>query len=41
MLGKRAFHTVLVSEKHGAGIDPTDKPDKIVSYQGQAISVKL
>jgi hypothetical protein len=39
MLG--AFHVVLVSGKHGAGIDPTDNPDKIISYRGQAVSARL
>ena len=41
MLNKRAFHIVLVREKHGASIDPTSNPDKIISYQGQSVSARL
>ena len=40
MLDKREFRIVLVRETHGVGIDPTDKPDKITSYQGRSISIK-
>jgi alpha-D-xyloside xylohydrolase len=35
MLEQRAFRVVFVSEHHGAGIDPTDEPDKTVQYSGE------
>lgn len=37
----QAFHIVLVKPGHGANIDITAKADKIVNYQGRAISVKI
>jgi hypothetical protein len=31
---------VLVGENHGVGVDPTDRPDKIVQYSGKQVTVK-
>jgi alpha-D-xyloside xylohydrolase len=39
MLERRAFHVVFVGEGHGAGIDPTAQPDKVVEYSGKQITV--
>jgi alpha-D-xyloside xylohydrolase len=33
------FHVVWVSPGHGVGIDPTDKVDAVVEYQGSAVTV--
>ena len=38
MLKGRAFHVVFASEKHGAGINPSEA-DKVVQYSGQQIIV--
>ncbi len=38
---RQAFHIVLVKQGHGANIDNTAKADKVVNYQGKAISVKI
>ena len=40
MLRSRTFHVVFVGENHGAGIDPTAKSDKTMTYSGRAISIK-
>jgi alpha-D-xyloside xylohydrolase len=39
MLQKRTFRIVVVEDQHGAGIAPSEQPNKIVSYSGQLISV--
>ncbi|HTT32787.1 MAG TPA: glycoside hydrolase family 31 protein [Methylomirabilota bacterium] len=39
MLSERTFHVVFVGENHGAGISPESKPDKIVHYSGEQITV--
>ncbi|MGH9546610.1 MAG: glycoside hydrolase family 31 protein [Terriglobales bacterium] len=39
MLASRTFRVVFVSEKHGAGIDPEDQPDKTVPYSGKQVVV--
>jgi alpha-D-xyloside xylohydrolase len=39
MLQTRTFHIVLVSDGHGAGIEPTAQADKVVEYAGKRISV--
>jgi alpha-D-xyloside xylohydrolase len=39
MLEQRTFRVVFVGENHGVGIDPTDKPDKVVEYRGEEITV--
>ena len=41
MLKDRTFEVILVKGKHGAGIDITDKPDKIINYTGNEIKVKF
>jgi alpha-D-xyloside xylohydrolase len=40
MLETRTFRVVLVGENHGVGVDPTDRPDKIVQYSGKQVTVK-
>jgi len=40
MLATRTFRIVFVSDGHGTGIDPTDQPDKIVTYAGEQIFVR-
>ena len=39
MLASRTFRVVFVGEKHGAGIAPSETPDKIVSYSGNQVTV--
>lgn len=39
MLAKRTLHIVFVGDGHGVGIDPTTQPDKVIQYDGTAISV--
>ncbi len=39
MLERRAFRVVFVGDGHGAGIDPTAQPDKVVEYFGRQITV--
>lgn len=41
MLSGREFKVVLAGEGHGRGIAPAAKPDKLVHYLGQKISVRL
>jgi len=41
MLRERTFDVVLVSAGHGAGVEATEKADRVVRYAGQAVSVKL
>lgn len=40
MLQSRTFQIVFAGENHGVGIDPSDKPDKIVQYSGSEITIK-
>jgi alpha-D-xyloside xylohydrolase len=39
MLQTRTLRIVFVRENHGVGIFPEDRPEKIVSYSGQKITV--
>jgi alpha-D-xyloside xylohydrolase len=39
MLESRTFRIVFVSTRHGAGIAPTDRADKIVLYSGAPITI--
>lgn len=41
MLGQRKFNVVLVDNADGTGIDTSDKPDKVVDYKGEKISIKM
>jgi hypothetical protein len=40
MLQSRMFRIVFTAENHGAGINPEEKPDKVVQYSGKQITVK-
>ncbi len=40
MLQSRTFHAVFVREGHGAGPGLTEKPDRVVKYEGQAVEVR-
>ncbi len=40
MLKTRTFRVVFVASEHGAGIEPTENPDKVVRYSGHALTVK-
>ncbi len=35
MLKTRTFHVVIVGKGHGTGVEITDTPDKVISYQGE------
>ena len=39
MLDSRTFRVVFVGDNHGASVEPTAQPDKIVQYSGVKISV--
>ena len=39
MIERRTFNVVWVGEGHGVGVDPTDRPDRVVSYNGSAVAV--
>jgi alpha-D-xyloside xylohydrolase len=39
MLKKRTFHIVWVREGHGSGLDPEEKPDMSISYDGKEVKV--
>jgi alpha-D-xyloside xylohydrolase len=39
MLKKRTFHVVWVREGHGSGLDPEQKPDKSIFYDGKEVKV--
>jgi alpha-D-xyloside xylohydrolase len=41
MLAKRTFKVVVVGENHGAGIDDTATPDKVVKYDGRKLAISL
>ena len=41
MLKTRTFEIVLVSENHGAGLAPEIKPERVLSYVGEQMIVKL
>ena len=41
MLNTRTFQLVLVRKGAGTGVEPTDKPDKVISYQGEQQIVSL
>jgi alpha-D-xyloside xylohydrolase len=40
MLQSRTFRIVFVADGHGVGIEPSERSDKTVTYEGKAISVK-
>ena len=39
MLEKRTFYVVWVRDGHGSGLDPEEKPDKSISYDGKEVTV--
>jgi alpha-D-xyloside xylohydrolase len=39
MLTSRTFRIVFVGENHGTGVNPEDKPDKVVTYNGKQLTV--
>ena len=41
MLKARTFKMVLVKENHGVGVEPGDKTDKIVVYNGKMKKIKF
>ncbi len=41
MLKTRSFQIVLVGKNHGTGVEVTEHPDKVVSYNGEAQTVQL
>jgi alpha-D-xyloside xylohydrolase len=41
MLQKRTLHVVLVSKNRGTGIETTEKPDRVISYDGRRQIVQL
>jgi alpha-D-xyloside xylohydrolase len=41
MLAARTFHVVVVGKGHGGGVEVTDNPDKVISYQGEQETVQL
>jgi len=41
MLEQRTINLVLVGKSHGAGLEPEASPDKVVAYDGSAVTVAL
>jgi alpha-D-xyloside xylohydrolase len=41
MLKTRSFQVVIVGQRHGTGVEVTANPDKVVSYNGQRLTVQL
>jgi alpha-D-xyloside xylohydrolase len=41
MLKTRRFDIVMVRKSHGAGVEVTDNPDKVVSYKGERQTIQL
>ncbi len=41
MLKARTFHVLIVRKGHGTGVEVTDNPDKVISYQGEQQTVAL
>lgn len=41
MQAQRTFRIVHVRPGHGAGLQPTDKPDAVIVYKGQETSVRM
>jgi alpha-D-xyloside xylohydrolase len=41
MLKSRSFHVVLVRKEHGTGVEVTSTPDRTITYNGDAMAVKL
>ncbi len=41
MLRRRELHIVLVRPGHGGGLEPESAPDQVVTYTGDAMSLKL
>lgn len=39
MLESRSFRVVFAGDGHGAGIDPTVQPDRVIRYEGTSVSV--
>ena len=39
MKDSRTFRIVFVGERHGAGINPEERPDKTVAYSGKQVVV--
>jgi alpha-D-xyloside xylohydrolase len=41
MLIERTVNVVLVTKDHGTGLEITDRSDKVVTYRGKELTVKL
>jgi len=41
MLAERKFNIVMVDLNKGAGLDKTEKSDKVVAYKGKKVVVKF
>ena len=41
MLKSRTFNVVVVNGEHGAGTDMKTKADKVITYTGKALTVKI
>jgi len=39
MLQSRRFRVVFVHENHGGGIEPADRPDRVVEYDGKELTI--
>jgi alpha-D-xyloside xylohydrolase len=39
MLMSRKFQVVVVRERHGMGISPEERPDRVVDYAGKEVTV--
>jgi alpha-D-xyloside xylohydrolase len=41
MLKTRSFQVVIVGKSHGTGVEVTANPDRVISYEGQRLSVQF
>ena len=41
MLKTRVFQAVIVGKGHGTGVEVTNNPDQVISYQGEQKTIQL
>ena len=41
MITERKFNIVLVTKDKGTGMETTENPDKVITYTGKKVTVKL
>jgi hypothetical protein len=41
MIKSRTFNVVFVKDGQGNGVAPAEKPDRVVNYSGDTVTVKV